>query len=689
MLSASENAAASRILKILRGHTLALKLTAAYAAVSRRPLVSIAAELANDAKARDATSSKAGRQFPVQLAFYQSVRELSNDDRHLFAILAIFRSNDIGRNAILEVAKAVDIGDAKSGIDTLARRAFADARLNDHIPIPADRDRIVLHPLLRALAEEMLGQVRKERRLSAERAAAHYYAEYISLIPGRWLAPDEANIIGALAWAHEHGEHELVASLCDGMRVFWETRGRDNTSRIYLAWGEKAAHEIARKSGEHDDWRRAARLSLGHGAALAKTWQFPEAESTLLEYRLLQQRLGDRKRERFVLTSMGLIAKAQGRLTEARQYFDEALDMSIAEQDDDARAANLMYLGQVAQARGEISEAEEKFQQALALFRESESTDQQALGNASSEPDPEDLEADDFSSFAHLEPVSGHWREAEALFQQGLSVRQENGDLVGEAIVNSLLGQLCIARGDFVLAKKYLKKSLDLRDETGDHYGEAVDLCQFGRFYLDKGEYEESRRYFRESLEIFRTIHARSDEGATLSQIALVAIEQRQYDEATALLDQSMSVRREVQDLRGEGVDHSLLGRIALEQGHDDKAEALYARSLEIAREIENRRGEGVNLRQLGVIAERRQHFPFAEDYYRGSLEIAREVENGGDIAEACLALGSFLCELRRSPQEFEEGCTYLAESADLYHSMQVPGEERARSALARLGCAQ
>lgn len=672
-LSASEDAAASRILTVLRGHTLALRLTGAYSAVSQRSLEVIAADLEAQEKVVPSDSSNDARQRAVQLAFRQSARQLSDSALALFTLLAIFRTTDIGKNAILDVARAMSIKDILPNLDALTNLALVDVRLNDRIPVPADRDRLTLHPMLRELADDLLASWTTRRQSAACRASARYYADYANFVTDRWLAPDEENIIGALEWAYENHEHELVAEIAYGMRSFWHGRGRARISKRYLLWGTEAADKIAEASQNNGDRLRAARLASSYGTALSAVGQLAEAESIFKKSLSLQRDMNDRQGQSLALTNLGHIAKARGNLPEAEEYFREALNISDAENNTQGRATNIMYLGQVAQARGDLTEAKDLFEQSLILFREAKD----AQG-----------EGEDLLSMALVEQVRGHWREAEALFQQTLLLQGENDDLAGQANVMSLLGQLCVARGELTQAAHYFATSHELHLELEDHYGEAGDLCQLGRLSIDRGDLEKSKSYFHDSLDIYRDLHARADEGVVISQLGLVAIEQKQYAEASQWLKESLRIRLEVQDPRGEGVDRALLGRIALEHNQLAKAERFYTQSLEIARKIGNRRGEGVNLRQLGAVAEQRgiENVKRAEAYYREALQIASEVENALDIADASLALGRMLCG---RAADSSRGCPLLLDAESIYARMQVPSLQKAHDAIEQYGCKQ
>ncbi|HZC06456.1 MAG TPA: tetratricopeptide repeat protein [Ktedonobacterales bacterium] len=670
MLSTAERQAAERILELLDSHTLALRLAGAYAADTRQTLTAVAAEL-ETAPAGGAPDkpSKA-----VSAAFYQSANDLPVEGLRLFGLLAAFATANVGRNAVLEVGETLAIGQERERLEQLINRAFVETGVNPHLPITADYERVQVHPLLRGFAETMFQTWSEDDRNAAYRAVALYYAEYANATPDRWLGPDEANIVGALQWAHKRGEQESVAALCAGLQYYWRDRGRIPASKSYLPWGIEAAEAIAEsippESPEVRQYRRrAAQLALSYGNALKESGELDTAEGIFQRNLLLRRQLGDRRGEGRALCCLGLVTQAQGKLGEAERYYQDALDISIAEGDRQSEGANLTYLGQVAQARGHISVAEKRLRKALEIFRE--------VG------DPHG-EGVDLTALARLALEKRDFAEAEALAQQSLAIRRDMEDTLGEGAVLSLQGRIGLARGDLEVAEEFFHRSLEIRHKIEDRVGEADDLTQLGRLYLDRGKYDESERYFQDALGLFRTVHARAQEGVVLSQLGLVAIERGQRSEGKRLLSQSIPIRGEVRDRRGEGVDLALLGRIELERRHYHKAKALYEQSLEIARNVQNERGVGVNLRQLGVIAEKQGRIDEAEVLYRQALDIARNVENGLDIADTCLALGSLLCAKQ---QTHSAGCPLIHESIRTYARIGAPGEQTARQEAIRWGC--
>lgn len=670
MRSATEQQAAERILQLLDSHTLAVRLAGAYAADTHATLEEVAAELeVMRLEQLETQEHMDPASRVVSLAFQQSVSQLSPGAQRLLGLLGAFGTGNISRNAVLEVAQALELGDEEAQLDQLVRRAFIEVNINKRSPITADPERVQMHPLLRGFADVMLQQWPAPDRAAAYKAMAQYYVEYANATPDRWLGPDEANMLSALEWAHEQHELELVAGLCAGLQYYWRDRGRIPTSRRYLPWGVDAAEAIAESTQEPDDHVLAVHLALSYGNALKESGELDKAEEIFQRNLALRRKMGDRTGEGRALCSLGQVTQAQGKLAEAEGYYQEALEISQSEGDRQSEGANLTYLGQVAQARGRITEAESYFQRALVILHE-----------------VDDLrgEGADLSSLAKVALARRQFDRAETLAKQSLAIRREMEDVFGEGAVLSLQGQIGLARGDLTEAEDYLWQSITIRRSIEDHFGEAEDLSQFGRLYLDRGQFDASERFFMESLDIFRTLRARAQEGVVLSQLGLLAIERGRLHEAERLLEQSRPIRREVQDRRGEGVDLALLGRIELERRHYQKAAAYYTESLEIAREVQNQRGAGVNIRQLGVIAEKRRRFKQAEAYYREALAIARRVENGLDIADTALALGSFLCRLGRNSAE---GCALLQESIAAYVRIGAPGEALARQQANDFGC--
>src|SRR5262249_30495648 len=154
------------------------------------------------------------------------------------------------RQAALALGSGLGLPAPEASVYLLVLRALLRASTDDAMPDKSDRERLRMHPLLRAFAANEISRWSEDERPNAYRVITQYYAEYLRAVPSPALAMDEENVIAALEWAHSTGEPDLVAALCDGMGVFWRVRWHTAASLRYLPLGAEAAEAIAARTGQ-------------------------------------------------------------------------------------------------------------------------------------------------------------------------------------------------------------------------------------------------------------------------------------------------------------------------------------------------------------------------------------------------------------------------------------------------------
>jgi hypothetical protein len=242
----------------------------------------------------------------VALVLGRSIETLPDDTRRLFAALAAFATGEFAREAALALGRAIGLDNPEASADLLVRRALLDALLdallNEDMPAESDRERRRLHPLLRAEAGQRLALWSGEERAAARVAVAVWYTDYANATPDLALAPDEANIIGALEWMHEHAAGDLdadhiIARICNGMRGFWRDTGHTRAGLTYLPWGIEAAERVAAETGNVSDQERAANITFNYGQILASAGRLSEAERVYERDLTLRRQLKDGRSE--------------------------------------------------------------------------------------------------------------------------------------------------------------------------------------------------------------------------------------------------------------------------------------------------------------------------------------------------------------------------------------------------------
>jgi tetratricopeptide (TPR) repeat protein len=498
-LTTEQRVAAERIIAALGRHTLAVKLAGAYAADMRRDLGAFADEMENPQRAIDLPSGETPH--ALALVFAESANALPEATLRLFAGLAAFGAPEFGRRAALALGEGLGLPAPEASVYLLVLRALLRASTDDVLPDESDRERLRIHPLLRAFAASELSRWPEDERRNASRSIAHYYAGYLRGVPNAALAVDEENVIAALEWAHSANEPDLVAALCDGMGVFWRVRWHTAASLRYLPWGAEAAEAIATRTGQREDRVRAANLTLLYGQALRRVGRVDESERTFQENLTLRRELGDQDGEAWALMQLGYISLRRGDLEAAEPRFTAALDLCRAVGDRMGEGEAQGYLGQIALRRNALDAAETNFQAALAIF--GETGDRQNAGWA-------------LTRLGRVARFREDYAAAEQRYREALDVQRAIGDHQGEGVTLTALGDLLETQDRADEAEMYYRQGMEMLREAQDAFHTAGAARDLGAFLVERrGQREEGGALLAESARLFASMGLAEDERAT------------------------------------------------------------------------------------------------------------------------------------------------------------------------------
>jgi tetratricopeptide (TPR) repeat protein len=567
-LNPIELTAAERIIQALERHTLAIKLAGRYAADLQLNLRQLADELESPNEALGLPEGETPN--AVALAFAKSIETLPAEAKRLFAALAAFPTAEFGKNAALALAQSLGLQALKTSLELLVRRALLDASLNEAIPEEAEQGRLRIHQLLRAYAANYFEQWTEQEQTNARLAIATYYASTTTPRSEALLEVDEGNIVGTLEWAYKQGINELTVGLCLWMHSSWLRRSRTAESLRYLPWGLEGAETLFNSTKQWQNVIYAGFLARAYGNALIVCGRYYEAEQLLLAQLSKHREFEDHLGVQMLLNQLGQIARMQGRMDEAVQYLQQALE--ITREDRFEKAHIIVELGQIDRLQGRWNSAESHFRQALRIF-------------------------------------------------QRLSSRSGEGSALNE------LGRLARLRGQLDEAEHYLRQSLDINRELNHRLGESTNLNQLGFVATARNQVNEADGYFQQALVICRETWDRFGEGMSLSGLGEVAVLKGQLDEAEAIFEQALTIDRELQDRQGEGADLTNLACTYMQKGQSDKAYNYFQQSLAIRRELQDPNGEYVTLSLLGALAQSQGKIQQAREYYQQALAIAQALK--------------------------------------------------------------
>ncbi|WP_231605758.1 BTAD domain-containing putative transcriptional regulator [Micromonospora sp. HK10] len=454
--AAANGDALAAIVTAAAGLPLALAVVAARAGMS--PAVTLRA-LADDLAAdRDRLNVFAGNDqvSDVRAVFSWSYRTLSPPAARMFRLLGLPTGPDIATAAAASLA-GIPLPEARGLLDELARA---------HLVTMTSRDRFTMHDLLRAYADELVGDA--EARAALSRMFDHYlhtahaaalviepHREALNLAPAapgvvpeglaaagqarRWLTTERPVLLAAIDHAFRAG--------CDGhaWRLAWTlttflSRGSHWSE---LATAQQVALDAATRAGDllgqahaHRD-RALARNQLGHRT---------DAVPDLKRAAALFGELGDLPGQAHTLLTLGWICERHGQQQDALRYDQQALAMFQTAGHEVGQAKALNAVGWDHAQLGDHEQAIHYCEQALELH--------DRLGNATGA-----ARAWDSLGYAHSR--LGQHQQALASFQRALGIYRDAGDHYTEAETLTHVGDTYRALGDHGAAEEAWRQALE------------------------------------------------------------------------------------------------------------------------------------------------------------------------------------------------------------------------------------
>jgi hypothetical protein len=205
-LSSKQQPVVENLVDDLGRHPLAMKLAVAYAASGRRDLEALERELADPKRVLDLPGDDETPEA-VRRSFSRSLDGLSSDAAKLFAGLAAFPASEFGRQAAIALGAGLTLEHPEQSLHVLVVRALVEPSTNLALPMESDRERLRLHPLVRALSAGLFGKWLPDEQQRGRLAVTTHLAGYAEnhQSDDSVLAADVANLAGSLEWAHRQG----------------------------------------------------------------------------------------------------------------------------------------------------------------------------------------------------------------------------------------------------------------------------------------------------------------------------------------------------------------------------------------------------------------------------------------------------------------------------------------------------
>lgn len=606
---AAEATGAARLIHLLGGLPLALRVVASDLAESESLTLLEYADLLEDEQTRlDHLADWEDAAQDVQVCFELSFRRLPAALQQLFARLSLFGGEPFsGPDFSLEAATtvaALPLVQLKRSLGHLVALSLVETTPSTSGPL-----RYHLHPLLRLFARKKLEASGNTVAALAPPLVTHF-ATFARENQRQYhrLDDDWDNISGALRWAWRHQAWEpllrAVAALTDvylGVVGFLDARGYWRDATTFLTWllesPAAAADPLLRaqllfKLGAfalrqtdataeqyfHDSLSQLGQAPPSHAATLCHAYNC-EFMSQLMLQRDPQQALlwlqrgiaalqseespATAHEEGYLHIRHSTILGKTGNLQESMAAAARGLSL-LPEQPTAARISGLMTLGIVHLMLGDSEKATAHWQDAIG--------DAQLLGDSR-------RLAGLWQNVAIQASWNGRFAQAIADNEKALTLFKRMGDVEGECHVRSNLGDDYLILGQIDAAREHLTIAITSAAEHQLRHVKVFALVNFARLQLNQDDLETADSTLQEAHDICRQLELAQLESEILRLQADLTLRRGHTHEALALVEASLQAAI---DEKEEGKSWRLKGNILHTRQESRLALHAYQKSLDI-----------------------------------------------------------------------------------------------------------
>jgi serine/threonine protein kinase/Tfp pilus assembly protein PilF len=299
---------------------------------------------------------------------------------------------------------------------------------------------------------------------------------------------------------------------------------------------------------------------LRMGALYARLKQVPSAIAALDKADGIYQALGKVEGRAEVFSQRGALLIMSGKIAEARQQLQEALEQSQAINNLPQQIKTMLQLVYVAQHQGETAEAQKLADEALKL----------AQAN-----NMEILTARGLLDLGTVFFLRGDYVQADKYFKQGLELAQRYKARQTEARALFLLGSLREQQSDADEAARYVGLALPFYQQGGYRAQTTMSLILLARVNRMKGDYEEAFKVNQQQLQLAEQLNDPQQKALALEGLGSVLAYQEKYPEALAFFQQRYDASKSLDSHMGMGYGLLELSSTYRELGRSDKARSL------------------------------------------------------------------------------------------------------------------
>jgi DNA-binding winged helix-turn-helix (wHTH) protein/tetratricopeptide (TPR) repeat protein len=292
-----------------------------------------------------------------------------------------------------------------------------------------------------------------------------------------------------------------------------------------------------------------AQAQVRECSELLFTGHFDEAARACEESRQVFAATGSVADMAVAVRFLGDIRLRQGKLSEALEFFKEALRIDETAQNDMGIAVGANEMALVYEQRGDLREAEKLYRRSYLLFLKVGHRKNASVLAA---------------NVAGVLLQRGTLAEAERLLQQSLALARESGARDAEAASHRTMSELALLRGSLDRARQHTETAAIAHES--DPVGSIADQDRLSRILADQGDLDGARKHQMEALNLAEKIGAKGQTAQSQLTLALLDLEEAKAAEAEPRIRAALAIFPGENMFDDDLTGHVLLSRCLLGQ---------------------------------------------------------------------------------------------------------------------------
>ncbi len=313
-----------------------------------------------------------------------------------------------------------------------------------------------------------------------------------------------------------------------------------------------------------------------------------------------------------IYNEIGRVYWHQGKLQEAQEWTEKALDLAKKSFDPDELARLLYFVGIRYFRQGENQLAKEHWLRSLEICGESGDLPMQARL---------------YQNLGWQSKTMGQYEKALRYLEKGKAIASESRDISTLSVIYETLGETHYVLGEWEQAIEDLQESLNLTEQVGLRKAASRVFSALGDIYRHQGKLAEADECYQRGLASITSVGSSQSLFAVNLGLGLLNMERKRYKQARQFLERCWAITSE-----GVGFTcrmatvKAYMGELLVRMGELDEAAESCIAALDLAEKAETKPQWAQAKMVEGMIATRRGDWKTAEERFNQALEIFKEL---------------------------------------------------------------